>query len=224
MILRRILVGAALLLVGCAERDNPFDPVNRPLVRQPVDTSWAPVPRDRNLVLLPESSSRLDKERYSYYSNIQSALSYTYEGDTLWIRGGREYPISGKLRFSNGGSAGKPIVIRSYGGTATFYNPPDKYGQHITQCMEIQGSFVQIVGLRFLNCETGIFAQSLQGPLTLDSVGVENTTIALDLQKIKGRLKLHHIRLLENTEEPPFLLGGSDSLDTLDVSWKPRAN
>lgn len=224
MIVRRILVGAALLLVGCVQRDNPFDPVNNPLERQTVDTSWAPVPHDKNLVLLPESSSRVNTKKYSYYSNIQSALSYTDEGDTLWIRGGREYLISGRLVLSRGGSVLNPIVIRSYGGIATIRNPPDKDGNHITLCLEIEGSYVKIVGVTVLNCETGIFAQSLGGPITLDSVRVENTSIALDLQKMKGKIKLHHIRLVNNVQEPPYLFAGTDSLDTLDFSWTPRSD
>ena len=84
MKLRTVLVGAALLLVGCVQRDNPFDPVNLPSERKPDSTAWIPKPDDTTLVLLPESTSR----NSPYIGNIQNAFNTVLGGSTLWIRGG----------------------------------------------------------------------------------------------------------------------------------------
>ena len=223
MILRRILVGAALLLVGCAERDNPFDPVNRPLVRQPVDTVRYPVPGLFNRVLLPESLDRLCTGD-CYYANPHTALSDMSSGDTLWIPGGNRYfAIDRSLTLRVGGTARNPVVIRSFGGQATIRLVPLN-GNAATFCLEITQPFVRIEGITFINCETSIFAADIAGPLSLDSVKFVNSLIALDLQRIRGRAKLHHVEMTGTVQYPPFLFTKLDSLDTLDFSWTPRVD
>lgn len=214
-----IVVSVALLLAGCAQRDNPFDPVNLPLQRQGTDTAFVPIPHLFNLVLLPESSGR----NSPYYGNIQSALTDVRAGDTLWIRGGEKYYSTfGTLNLKYGGSDLLPVVIRSFGGQALI-RADTIHGEKSSSCLWIQQPFVKVVGLTFMNCGTGIFASSLDGPLTLDSVRIEFTEIALDFQRVSGVLKLHHVQLNSNVADPPFLFSRIDILDTLDFSWTPRA-
>lgn len=223
MRLRRISVGWALLLVGCAERDNPYDPVNNPLVRQVVDTIRRPVPGLFNRVLLPESLDRTCTG-YCYYANIHTALAEMESGDTLWIPGGdRYFTIDRSLTLRAGGSERNPVVIRSYGGKATIRLVP-KEGIPATFCLEITQPFVRIEGITFINCETSIFAADINGPLVLDSVQFVKSEIALDLQRIKGRTKLHHVLMTGTVQNPPFLFTKLDSLDTFDFDWTPRTN
>lgn len=223
MIFRGILVGAALLLVGCAERDNPFDPVNRPLVRQVSDTSWVPVPRLFSRVLLPESANRVSSG-YTYYANPHTALSEMVAGDTLWIPGGdRYFAIDRSMTLRARGSERFPVVVRSYGGQATFRLVP-RSNAPVSFCLEITQPYVRIEGVTFINCETSIFAADLDGPLTLDSVKFVNSLIALDLQRVTGRVKLHHVEMTGTVQDPPFLFTKLDSLDTVAFSWTPRSN
>jgi hypothetical protein len=220
--LPQVFVGVALLLVGCAERDNPYDPVNRPLERQAVDTNWVPKPHDSVKVVLRDSATRSGQNGYT--GNIQEAFTTVHSGDTLWIQGGnRYYPIYEKpLTLSNGGSERFPLVVRSFGGTAIFRLLPVD-GKEGSSCLLITQPYVKLIGIAFVNCQTAIFAQGRGGPIILDSVFIEKSKIALDFKLWAGTVKLHHVQLTGTVEDPPFYLPKADSLDTLDFSWVPRS-
>lgn len=119
-----------------------------------------------------------------------------------------------------------PMVVRSFGGPALIRFdtiPGSKAGTKVETCLGISQPFVKIVGLVFMNCRTGIVARYLQGPITLDSVQIQNSELALDLEGVTGRVKLHHITMTNNVQTPPYLFTKNDSIDTLDFKWTPRS-
>jgi len=56
----------------------------------------------------------------------------------------------------------------------------------------------------------------------LDSIQVQNSQSALDIQQVKGVVKLHHITMTNNVDAPPYFFAQNDSIDTLDFKWTPR--
>ena len=218
-----MVVVAALLLVGCAQRDNPYDPVNNPLERQPLDTTWVPKPHNSVKVVLRDSVTRSGQNGYT--GNIQEAFAYARSGDTIWIQGGsRYYPIYATLTIRDGGSERFPLVVHSFGGQVLVRLLPLPDGGDLpTTCLQITQPYVKLVGVTFINCETAIFAQGRGGPIILDSVQLEKSRIALDFKLWAGRLQLHHVSLTGTVDDPPFYLPKADSLDTLDFSWVPRS-
>lgn len=210
----------ALLLVGCVERDNPFDPVNRQVTYRAKDTFFLPIPRLYNLVVFPESAGA--NRSGPYFGNIQAALAQVRAGDTLWIHGGEKfYPVYGGLTMRYGGSDLMPIVVRSFGGAAMI-RFDTTVGTKVGNCLGITQPYVKIVGFIFMNCQTGIVASSLNGPITLDSIQIQNSQVALDIQQVKGLVKLHHVTMTSNVAAPPYIFAENDSIDTLDFKWTPR--
>jgi hypothetical protein len=216
-----MVVVAALLLVGCAQRDNPFDPANHPLERQVVDTAWVPKPHDSVKVVLRDSATRSEKNGYT--GNLPEAIKSVVSGDTLWIQGGsKPYLIYGVLVIRDGGSERFPLVVHSFGGQVLIRLLPTG-GNLPTTCLQITQPYVKLVGVTFINCQTAIFAQGSGGPIILDSVQIQNSLVALDFNFWGGRLQLHHVNLTGTVQDPPFYLPKADSLDTLDFSWVPRS-
>ncbi|MEK7391315.1 MAG: hypothetical protein AAB214_02010 [Fibrobacterota bacterium] len=213
------LLGVAFLLGGCAERDNPFDPANRTIVYPNLDTSWVPVPSLHSKVFLPDSVKDRDPK---FIGNLQRAFAEFREGDTLWIQGGDKiHDIAGVLNVRFGGSALMPSVIRTFGGRVKLRGltsqglPPDV-------CMTFGGTYVTVVGLTFMNCQTAIQALSRTGPLTFDSIEIQNCNKAFYLSDVNGRVKLHHITMTNIVDSLPFVFNKVDTLDTLDFKLLPK--
>ncbi len=214
-----ILLGVAFLLGGCAERDNPFDPANRTIVYPNPDTTWVPIPSLHNKVFLPDSVRGRDSP---YIGNLQTAFAELREGDTLWIQGGDKiHDLGGRLTVRFGGSALMPSVVRTFGGRANLRGLTKK-GLPPEVCMDFGGSYVTIVGLTFMNCQTAIQAWGVTGPLTLDSIEIQNCNKAFDSLEVKGRVKLHHITMTNITDSIPFSFKAVDTLDTLEFKLVPK--
>ncbi len=198
-----------LLLAGCAERDNPNDPANRPLQQPPVDTfRFEPDPsRVGNKVVWPERSGFRDSK---YYGDIQIAFSYLTPGDTLWIRTGQYY-IKGQLTMPEVSGELFPVVVRSFGGPAVIHYLGDNRQE---VCLPLERGFVKLVGLTFQNCGIAIMASNVKGPIELDSIVFDRNYGALHLLNVEGRATLRHVVLENNVDQPPFTFKGVAELDT----------
>lgn len=115
---RLLFVLSALLLnlSSCAERDNPFDPANRPA------SPWGefvPTPGPGRLVLDPS----VPADPPYRFQDLQEACKSLQGGDTLWIRGPKDYWLQDPI-FMNTPRSGTnlPIVIRPYGGDVRLSN------------------------------------------------------------------------------------------------------
>jgi len=212
--LRRSALGLTLLLAGCAERDNPWDPANRPATENPTpQVPVLPKPGPTSKVVLPDSSSRDPSN--PYFANLQSAVASLEPGDTLWIQGKRDYTLSDGLQMAFGGSYYKWIVIRSFGGEARLL---DGRPGSISALMTLTGpGWVELRGLAFVRCKgAGFRANGLQGPLRIDSCRFDtNGTYGIETRGLRDSFTLRHVRLVRNVGKPQ--LNSETVLDSLDV-------
>jgi hypothetical protein len=209
--------GWGVLLVlcfwACAERDNPYDPVNR--AARPMDTgAKPPVPSASIRVVLPDSSGSRGS---AYYGNIQAALADLNPGDTLWVQGNRTYPISGLLRVSHGGARLLPVVIRSYGGIARILAR-----SAVANCLLIDtgGGAVHISGFAFVGA-TGpaILANGVAGDIWIDSCRIDTSLTAIEMRDITGTVHIHDVTMTADSLVPPVSFTGVSVLDTLRLRW-----
>lgn len=210
--MRRLVLGSLIALAGCAERDNPWDPVNRSSLLPSVLV--LPVPGPGVKVVLPDSASR-DPDN-PYFANVQSALVLVEAGDTVWIQGGRSYALTSELRMVLGGTKFRPVVIRSFGGEARFV---DSGKGAISSLMTLNGpGYVEMKGLAFVRCTgAGFRANGLQGPLRIDSCRFDsNGTYGLETRGLRDALVLRNLRLRGNGQAPPLSVeSGVDSVDVV---------
>lgn len=131
------LVLSALILgiSGCAERDNPFDPANRPA--NPWE-EFVPTPAPGHLVFDPS----VPAEPPYRYQDLHAAFSAVKPGDTLWIRGPRDYALEKSIRLEGyRGNSDLPIVVRPYGGAVRFSKHTQ---QDYSPLLEIHGEAANI--------------------------------------------------------------------------------
>lgn len=222
---RSALLLALAWLGGCAERDNPFDPVNllpqpRP---EPRPIPWIPKPQGHVKVLLPDSAGRGSVS--PYFGNLMSALSKLEPDDTLYVYGGGgEYTIPGQISISRKGSAGHPIVILPFGGRVQFRLVPDSRGLFQQYCLKIDESFVKIVGFTFvggsdfaIKSGTGLLAD---GSIDLDSVDLEYPGGGIEITNLRGPIRVHNMTLrYANQNTIPVRFIGDLGLDTANIFW-----
>jgi len=202
-----------LSLGGCAERDNPFDPINRQTVPTPPQ---APEPRPTTtaLVVDPDSACR----GCPFYGNVDAALANSHVGDTIWVQGGRTYAVD-LMNLSKGGTFGSPFHFLSFGGQARFV--PSRKG--IQNLLRISQPYVVIRGMAFVGADgDGVIVNNLSGPVTLDSSRIDScgeSGTGAGLRAGSGvRLRLHHLRLTHNATTPALTLeAGATIEDSLDV-------
>ncbi|MEN9353087.1 MAG: hypothetical protein RL318_412 [Fibrobacterota bacterium] len=199
--MRCLVLGALVVLCGCAERDNPWDPVNRQ-GQEEIPQAKLPVPGLTSKVVLPDSSNR-DPDN-PYFANIQSALRAVEPGDTVWIQGGRDYPLTNGLEMVQGGSAYRWVVLRSFQGEARLV---DARPGTISALLTLTGpGYVQIQGLAFVLCKSaGFRANGLQGPLRIDSCRFDsNGTYGLEMRGLRREIVLRTLQLRGNGFKPPL--------------------
>lgn len=205
--LPRLLCCALPLLAigGCAERDNPFDPVNRVgVVDPPPPVAPEPRPGPTSLVVDPDSVCRT----CDFYGTLGSALAQAQPGDTIWIQGGRTYTVQDLLNIAKGGSFLKPLVIRAYGGEARFV--PARDG--IQNLLRVSQPYIELRGLAFVGAAgDGVLVNNVSGPVRLDSVridscGVAGIGVGLRAGPAGVHLSLHDLRLRYNATAPALQL------------------
>ncbi len=211
--MRRWLLGACLALGACAQRDNPWDPVNMAAASVSVKP---PQPSATSKVVLPDSASR-DPDN-PYYANLASAIAGLEAGDTLWIQGNRDYVLTEGLQMSFGGSRYSWIVIRSFGGAAHLV---DGSSGAVSALLTLTGSgWVELRGLGFSRSHgAGFRANGLQGPLRLDScVFDSNATYGIETRSIQDSTHLRSLRFRANGTEPPLFI--NTAFDSVDVRFE----
>ncbi|MCB9496861.1 MAG: hypothetical protein H6686_08270 [Fibrobacteria bacterium] len=213
-----------LSLGACAERDNPFDPINLGLVPAPSDTPprVAPEPRPSatSLVVDPDSACRDCLQ----YGNVGAALADAHPGDTIWIQGGRTYPVD-LLNVSRGGTFLARLVIQAFGGEARFI--PSKAG--VQNLLRLDQPYVEFRNLAFVGAEgDGILVNNVEGPVVFDSVRIDSCGIsgrgsALRAGPAGVLLSLRHVRLRHNASYPALWLDPGVVIDdSVDVVTEPR--
>jgi len=221
--LRRFLfILPFLVMGGCADRDNPFDPVNRqPGPRQTPDTAKVLVPEPRpgptSRVVDPDSVCRT----CDFYGTLGSALAESQPGDTVWIQGGRTYAVQDLLNVSKGGTFFKPFVIRSFGGEARFI--PARDG--IQNLLRVSQPYVEIRGLAFVGAAgDGVLINNAMGRVTLDSMRIDSCGgVGLRAGPAGVHLWLRDLRLKHNAVSPAMQLDPGVVIDTsLRVTITPR--
>lgn len=217
MRLELVLGVAALLLVGCAQRDNPYDPANKndPERPPPPPVEFHPLPGPDNIVIWPDSAGSRGNPT-QYVGGLQTGFGQARGGDTVWIHG-EEYEIKGQLTLYQYASELMPIVIRSFGGPAIIQYVGTSSLDEV--CLPIDQGYVKIVGVTFRNCRKAIFASNFSGWLVLDSVTFDRNYAALDIQQVRGKVSLSNIVLQGNTDSPPYFFAKIDSLDTTAFVW-----
>lgn len=224
--MRKVALLLALAwLGGCAERDNPFDPVN--LLPQPRPESkpylWIPKPQGHVKVLLPDSSGR--GGGVPYFGNLTSALSTMVPDDTLYVYGGGgEYLISGEIRITNKGSVGHPIVLIPFGGRVQFKMQPAYSDGHQLYCLRIENSHIKIRGFTFVGGEEfGIKAGEgllADGSIDLDSVNLEHPGGGIEITNLRGPIRIHNMTIRgANQNAFPVRLIGNLGMDTGNIFW-----
>jgi hypothetical protein len=211
--MRCLVLGALIVLGGCAERDNPWDPANRMASGETLPA--LPLPGPASKVVLPDSSNR-DPDN-PYFANIQSALRAVEPGDTVWIQGG-DYLLTNGLEMVQGGSAFRWVVVRNFGGEVRLV---DARPGTISSLLTVTGpGYVQIQGLAFVLCKTaGFRANGLQGPLRIDSCRFDsNGTYGIEMQGMRSDVVLRNLRLKANGFKPPISVGSP--VDSQDVRWE----
>lgn len=214
--MRRLVLGLLVGLFGCAERDNPWDPVNRSAVPDSPVRPLLPTPGATSKVVLPDSASRDPSN--PYFANLQTAMSAVEPGDTVWIQGGRSYLLSTGLQMVLGGSANRWVVVRSFAGEARIV---DGRPGTISSLLTLTGpGYVELKGLAFVLCSgAGFRANGLQGPLRIDSCRFDsNATYGLETRGLRDALQLRHLRLKGNGFSPP--LSVESPVDSLDIRFR----
>lgn len=210
--MRRAFLLVVLFLLGCVQRDNPYDPANG--YRKPIDTTpLIPVPRDSSIrVVAPDLAGRGS----AYYGTPDAALAEANPGDTIWIQGGRTYPIRGTLRAGHGGARLLPIVVKSFGGEARFV---PRAG--VPNCLRIETyGWIKFSGFAFVGTEqVAIIASGTEGDLWFDSCRVDSGGQAFDFRNMVGTLHLTNITMTDNLQSPPFVFI-NDTLDTAKFVWR----
>lgn len=210
----------AILLAGCTQRDNPFDPVNLAgKGRVETDTRFAPVPHEHNIVVWPDSvdRSQLYKPYRNYTASIQSLGGMIQAGDTIWVKGDTVYDLRGGLTFGGNGNQLNWVVIHSFRGQARFREASNVLGD----CMTLKDPFVKIVGLSFSNCRVGIRAAFATGSIALDSVKFDISDTGIVFRNA-GDVRIHHVEMTEMKLDPPFVFSSDTKLDTMDFKWSIR--
>ena len=218
--MRRLVLGLWLCLCGCAQRDNPWDPVNVSGATSNTDTTkpqaTTPVPGATSKVVLHDSASRDPSN--PYFANLASAIASLDPGDTLWIQGNRSYVLSDGLQMAFGGSAYNWIVIRSFGGTARLV---DGRTGTISSLLTLTGSgYVELRGLAFVrSLGAGFRANGLQGPLKIDSCRFDsNGTYGIETRGLRDTLFLRDLLLRANRNRPPISV--ETPVDSLRVRFQ----
>jgi len=227
---RGAILFALAWIAGCAERDNPFDPLNlssRPDSGTKVDI-LVPKLRDHVKVLMEDSAKKYQgMPNPPYAGNLMSALSTMVPGDTLYIYGGGgEYTLSGQITIAKKGALGHPIVIRSFGGQVVLRsNPPPDKERYQKFCLEILESHVKIVGLTCIGGkEYGLKAGNedlpTDGSLELDSVRLENPTNGIAVTNLRGPVVIRNLVIQGAAQNViPVKLVENLSLDTSNIFW-----
>lgn len=220
MIFRRGGVVAVILLAGCTQRDNPFDPVNLGGRGYPEpDTRFAPVPHEHNIVVWPDSvdRSQLYKPYRNYTASIQSLGGMIQAGDTIWVKGDTVYDLRGGLTFGGNGNELNWVVIHSFRGQVRFREASNVLGD----CMTLKDPYVKIVGLSFSNCRVGIRTAFAAGPVALDSVKIDISDTGFAFRSV-GDVRIRHVEMTEMKSNPPFVFAKESKLDTFDFKWSLR--
>ena len=105
------------------------------------------------------------------------------------------------------------MVIRSFNGPAVIQF--DSAGGFPGECLRIDRAYVKLIGIKLLNCTTGIHSTNQDGDLSLDSITIENSIQAINFQQIRGKVTLRHIAMKNILDVPPWFFSKVDSLDTL---------
>jgi len=211
--MRRLCLGILTVFCGCAERDNPWDPVNR---MAESGATQLPVPGPGVKVVLPDSASR--DPANPYFANIQSALRSVEAGDTLWIQGGKTYSLGTGLELVLGGAAYHWVVVRSFGGEVRLV---EARPGTISSLLTVTGpGYVELRGLAFVQGSgAGFRANGLQGPLRLDSCRFDsNGTYGLETRGLRNSLVLRSLRMKGNVNSPPMSV--ETVVDSVDVRFE----
>jgi len=211
--MRRLCLGILTVVCGCAERDNPWDPVNRAAEGA---SSRQPVPGPGSKVVLPDSASR--DPANPYFANIQSALRAVEAGDTLWIQGGKTYSLGTGLELVLGGTAYHWVVVRSFGGEVRLV---EARPGTVSSLLTVTGpGYVELRGMAFvLGSGAGFRANGLQGPLRLDSCRFDsNGTYGLETRGLRSSLVLRNLRMKGNVNSPPMSV--ETVVDSVDVRFE----
>jgi len=213
--------GRFVLLVlcfwACAERDNPYDPANRP-TGQVVDTGpRLPVPGPGIKVVLRDSASRANSQLpYHYFANIQSAFDTLDPGDTLWVQGGRTYSTM-SLTLRRGGARLLPVTIRSFGGEARILARSLVPNLLVLE----QGAvFVHISGFAFVGATApAILGVNIPGDIWIDSCRIDTSYTAIEMRNIAGSVRIHDVTMTADSLVPPVSFQGVGLLDTARLRW-----
>ena len=201
---------ALCLPLGCAQRDNAFDPANG--YRSIDTTPVVPVPSGSIRVVLPDSAGRGSQ----FYGNIQAALADLNPGDTLWVQGGRTYAISGLLRVSHGGVRLLPVVIRAFGGEARILARSS-----VLNCLRIDQGWVKIAGFAFVGAQgPAVIGSGVAGDVWIDSCRADSSGAGFDLRDMRGKLRMRSISMTADTLVPPFVFLNDTGLDTSGLVWR----
>lgn len=223
---------AALLLClagGCAERDNPFDPVNlprRPAPDEPVAIK-VPVPRPHVKVVNLDSTGP-NRHNPNFDASFSTALSKSGAGDTIYVPGG-VYGLSGAISIINKGSRNAPLVVLAYGGRPHFrLVPPINPSDHLYQlnCLYIEKSHLKMVGFSFSGAQEFAIlvggSVSDEGSLDLDSIQIDSSFQGLNVRNLRGSVRVRNLwitRWAQNEVPVNFQGIARDSLDTASIFW-----
>jgi len=217
-----ILLLPLLAIGGCAERDNPYDPSNGfAPPNPPVIAVPEPKPTETALVVDPDSVCRT----CDFYSTLETALTESQPGDTIWIQGGRTYLVQDLLNVSKGGSFLRPFVIRSFGGEARFM--PARDG--VQNLLRVSQPYVEIRGIAIVGAQgDGVLVNNVAGPVRIDSsridsCGVSGAGAALHAGPAGVHLILRDLQLKHNATSPALLLDAGVVIDdSVRVTEIPR--
>lgn len=213
-------------LAGCAERDNPFDPVNLPErtivpTPPPPPIAWIPTPSEHVRVLFKDSA-RIGSP---YFGNFAAAMSKLQPGDTLFVYGGSgEYSLSGTIQITNKGTLSQPIVILPFGGRVWFRMDPVGAVSEQQYCLQIQNSHLRMVGFTFvggrqfaIKAGAGLLSD---GSIDLDSVDLENPGGGMEITNLRGPVRIKNMTIRNAYQNAiPLRLIGVANLDTSKVYW-----
>lgn len=203
-----------LAIGGCAERDNPYDPINGFSGTNPPNGDSVvpePKPSETAIVVDPDSVCRT----CDFYATLETALAESQPSDTVWIQGGRTYAVQDLLNISKGGTFLRPFVVRSFGGEARFI--PARDG--IQNLLRISQPYVEIRGIAIVGAQgDGVLVNNVVGPVRIDSsridsCGISGAGVGLHAGPAGVHLVLHDVQFKHNATSPALRLDAGVVID-----------